>query len=454
MAKTTTASGKRYVLLHKKAIESLPPAAPGKRDNYYIKRKVQGEEEPVPYLMCLVTDTGSKTLMIQRRFNGRQRRVRICKAGEMSAEDVIRRAREINATFESGKDPEAAKRAVRDMSTLAGYWETYAQAHVANLSERTQVAYRHLWKTYLAPALGSRKLAEITRKDVVALHGQVRRKAGGQKQRVGNGARTANQAIALLRAMFNHALYSEAFTGSNPADRIKRFKEPKRERYLTLEEIGRLYEALEEDAQVRCDWTYHDLFKMLLLTGARRGNVQGMRWRDIDWDNQTWAIPGDATKTGTRYDVVLEAGAMEILARRREWADQAHREAVAKARSRGEKRPKPCPWVFPWRTRSGHVSEVKSRWRAICAKGEIVDATVHDLRHTHASLLAQCGISLQIIGRQLGHRSSATTARYSHLSTASVRQAVGDALGRLNDEVKPRRVEAEVVETSGEGGAS
>ena len=134
---------------------------------------------------------------------------------------------------------------------------------------------------------------------------------------------------------------------------------------------------------------------MLLLTGARRGEVQGARWDHFDLESGVWTKPGSTTKQKTVHRAPLSAPARQLLSDIRSNSD-----------TRSE-------YVFP--SRNSHRVEVKRNWAAICRAAEIEDLRIHDLRHSYASLLASGGASLPVIGALLGHSQPATTARYAHL---------------------------------------
>jgi integrase len=142
---------------------------------------------------------------------------------------------------------------------------------------------------------------------------------------------------------------------------------------------------------------------LLLLTGARCGEVRAMRWEHLDLENGIWTKPGATTKQATVHRVPLSAPARQLL-------DRLYRAKDAAAE-----------FVFPGR--NGHRSEISRPWLHLCRAARISDVRIHDLRHTYASILASSGHSLPIIGRLLGHTQPATTARYSHLQDDPLRLA-------------------------------
>src|SRR5262249_44116161 len=155
-----------------------------------------------------------------------------------------------------------------------------------------------------------------------------------------------------------------------------------------------------------------------LWTGARRGNVQRMRWQQLDLDRAVWKIPGEQFKTRKPLDVALCPEALEILKRRR-------REVA------GE-------WVFPSHGASGHLIEPKGGWDRLRERSGLADLRIHDLRHTLASWQAANGASLHIIGKSLGHARAETTRRYSHLDLDPIRASVEAAARAIADAGKAK----------------
>ncbi len=170
-----------------------------------------------------------------------------------------------------------------------------------------------------------------------------------------------------------------------------------RRRYLSGDELGRLVAALNDhpDRQVA------NAVRMLLLTGARRGEVLSMRWADVDLTDGKWSKPPSSTKQEKHHEVPLSAPARALLASIRD-------EQAAPGRALGE-------FVFPSTGKKGHLVEIKKGWATLCKAAGIKNLRLHDLRHSYASALASGGASLPLIGALLGHSSPTTTHRYAHL---------------------------------------
>lgn len=238
----------------------------------------------------------------------------------------------------------------------------------------------------------------------------------GWKKRGLGGPGAANRTLALIGAMFGKAA-ALGFTGPNPARGVKKFPSHSRERFLHADELPRFFKAVSEEP----NGTMRDFVWLALFTGARRANVQAMRWDQLNLERGTWRIP--QTKSGDPQTVHLPAPALEILKRRQ--AESESDEADSKN-----------PWVFPGRGRSGHLEEPKGAWNRICEraglgvglKGGVV---IHDLRRTLGSWQAATGANLPVIGKSLGHKQQNTTAIYARLDLDPVRQAVDKATAAM-----------------------
>jgi integrase len=391
---------RRTVSWGKRAIAELPKPETGR--DVYAHARVQG-------LQLVVTDKGARIFYWRfRTLDGRQERVRLGDFPAMTpqaAVDAVQGRKETADTprlvglaerVAQGENPAAKRREARKIPTLESFWTDTFLPHLrhAGRRERTLQQYQDTWRNHLEKPLGRKRLHHITRRDVVEMHN-----ASGQR-----APRAANLALAVLRSMLNHARDREILEGANPCDRVRKFPERARERYLTEAEIARLYQALEADP----DTDLHDIVKLLLLTGARRGNVLSMRWADVDPATGVWTVPQAATKTHKVYRIRLTRGALAILQRRRQMAEKG------------------AVYVFPGRRPGTHVSGIKRGWGRVRAAAGLHDVRLHDLRHTTASLMINSGASLAVVGAQLGHANQGTTARYAHL----VQDTVAEALER------------------------
>ncbi len=200
----------------------------------------------------------------------------------------------------------------------------------------------------------------------------------------------------------------------NPARGVERNPEQKRTRYLSPAEIQRLTVALADHP----NQLSANAIRLLLPTGARRGEVLSATWGQFDIEAGTWIKPAATTKQEKEHRVPLSAPTLQLLT-------EMHRESDG-------------PHLFPGKPGQPQA-ELKSFWASVCKTAEIDGCRVHDLRHTYASILASAGLSLPVIGALLGHTQPATTARYAHLYDDPLKKAT-DIVGAVVTGQKPAEV--------------
>jgi len=189
----------------------------------------------------------------------------------------------------------------------------------------------------------------------------------------------------------------------NPVKGLERNPEQPRHRYLTDAELEQLFAALAAEPDQQCV----NIVRLLLLTGARFGEVAAMRWAHLDLGEQpVWTKPAPAVKQAKLHRVPLSREVRDML-------------LAIKARPERNI----SPYVFPVRNRWGHPRDVKRSWARIRKSADLGDLRIHDLRHSFASLLVSAGYGLPMIGALLGHSQPQTTARYAHLIDTAQRQA-------------------------------
>jgi integrase len=192
---------------------------------------------------------------------------------------------------------------------------------------------------------------------------------------------------------------------------LHRNPEPKRTRYLSGEELQRLTAVLADHPNRQSA----NVIRLLLLTGARRGELLNATWDQFDLEGGIWIKPSAHTKQKKEHRVPLSAAAKQLLCDMKAETSESS-------------------YVFPGRVPGEPLREIKSFWAGVCRRAGLEDFRIHDLRHTYASILASAGLSLPVIGALLGHTQPNTTARYSHLFDDPLRDAtekVADAMPEI-----------------------
>jgi integrase len=213
----------------------------------------------------------------------------------------------------------------------------------------------------------------------------------------------------LISTLFNEAIiWKMRPEHTNPAELVKGNREDGRERYLLPDETERLVEVLARWRERRPDSA--DAIALAMLTGARRGELLGMRWADVDLTAGVWSKPPGSTKQRKAHRTPLSEAAVVLLRRR-----QAERDGKV-IRLHDDH-------VFRGAGSKTHCNALERDWYIIRAAAGLDDVRFHDLRHSFASFLVGAGVSLPIIGRRLGHSKPATTQRYAHLADEPLRDA-------------------------------
>jgi integrase len=379
----STSVAQRKFNFTRQRIEGLPNPTSGQRA-YYYDTKVRG-------LAVAVSAMGKKSFLLYRKVSRRPERITIGPFMDISIEQARTRAEQLNADIARGENPAANKRRIRDEATLKELFNVYLENH-AKPFKRTWADDEAMFNFHLA-SWHVRKISSIRKVDVVTLHGKIGRN---------NGPYMANRVVDLLCTMFNRAK-EWGWQGENPAAGVKAFPEQKRERFMDGDELRRFFQGIGQELNT----TIRDYILVSLFTGARRRNVQSMRWTEINWSRATWTIPAAKAKSGETVNIALSPVALRLLESR-------------KADSTSE-------WVFPGRGKSGHLEEPKTAWRRILKRAELVDLRLHDLRRTLGSWQAATGASLPIIGKSLGHKSLTATQIYARLDLDPVRASVNKA---------------------------
>jgi integrase len=369
--------------LTKDAIERAKGPEAGRKERFIRDDVVRG-------LGVRITASGAKSFIFEARIKGRPRRLTLGQWPDLNVALAREKALEIRTAIAKGGDPHAAHRADKREAAFGDLAERYMTEYARLHKKPRSIADDEYYLLHYIPqSWRTRRLSDISRPDVERLHASL-----GQER----GHYAANHAVRLLRHMLNRALDWEMFRGANPAARIKLFREDKRERFLSPEELQRVNTALLEEP----DWRWRAYFPLALMLGTRKSELMAMRWADIDMERRTWRIP--QTKAGNSHLLPLPG---PVLA------------ALSGLPSRGK-----SDWVFPGDGAAGHIVEPAKAWQRVRTRAGVADVRIHDLRHTLASWLVAQGFNLPLIGRALNHTQTATTARYAHLALDPVRAAL------------------------------
>ena len=365
---------------------------------------VEGKEavfwdRELPGFGVRVYPSGSKIYVAQCRGPAGIKRVSLGRHGETTAEEARKQAATAVARIKQGEDP--AARPLERALTVADLAERYMEGHVkVRCNAHTQGIYAGSLRNHILPVLGGMAVASVGRAEVAALHYGMR-----------ETPRAANRALMVLSKMFKLSeAWGMAPATGNPCRFVLRYKEGRRERFLTVEEYRRVGQALcELEVEGLMQARAAAALRLIMLTGCRLGEVLTLKWSDVD--RKSGEIRLRDAKTGARM-VPLTPEALRVLA--------------------GIKRVRRSPWVFPAGKPDRHLSQLTSLWHRVRERAEVEDVRIHDLRHSFASRALALGLALPMIGRLLGHTDIGSTARYAHLS----RDAEKIAVARVGDSIE------------------
>ena len=387
--------------LTKSIIESLSPT-----DADYVVWDTN-----LPGFGIRIKPSGMKSYVVQyrNRKTGASRRKTIGQHGPLLTFHKARdQARIILVDALKGNDPVAADRAIRAAPTMRELAADYIEQHAIPKKRKRSVENdRSMLERIILPRLGAKKVNAVQSRDIHALHVAMK-----------NTPYQANRLLALMSKMFSLAM-KWGWRSDNPAKGIERYHEERRERWLSDDELGRLVGALLTHPNQRAA----NAVRFQLLTGARIGEVLSACWSDVDLARGVWIKPSLHTKQKRTEHLPLSAPALALLADMRGRAGTAER------------------YLFPGNAPNKPLQGIKKFWRSITEQVGLEDYRIHDNRHTHASHLVSSGLSLEIVGRLLGHTNPLTTKRYAHLADSPLRAAAEQFGAKMDSLGKVRQAE-------------
>lgn len=217
-----------------------------------------------------VYPSGKKTYLTQYRTGRRTKRYTLGQHGVLTAEEARTFAKQVLGDVARGGDPSADRQHKYRAPNISSLCDRFLEEYVAmHCKPATGRDYASLVARLIKPRIGPMPISEVTRADVVALHHSLR-----------ETPYQANRVASVLSKLFNLAEdWGLRPMGTNPARRIKKFREVEKKRYLTEAEQERLGEVLA-DLLHEGEITRHIFacFYLLLLTGCRLGEIQTLKW--------------------------------------------------------------------------------------------------------------------------------------------------------------------------------
>ena len=367
------------VKLTKSKVSAIEHPVKGGRDIY--------RDSHTPHLCLRVTPT-AKTFYWEKTVRGVQKRVTIGRFPEINVEQARVQAADIAADYVKGVDVQENRSVKRGEGTFGDLWQDYRERRKRKVKGKDSQALDYQWKRYFKQ-WENKKLSEITYSRAFRLINGIRKKAPFHANRIQRHG----------KAMFNFAIRDREWrwSGENPFD-FDSVSERGRAREMRLEakDMPAFMNGLDA-----CSRSMRLLFLSSLYTGRRMGEVQSMRWVDLDLETGVWKIP--ETKPGKKQEAMMPTALIEQLI--------VHQRKIN------------SPWVFASPSKSGHVEQITKAWKEVRVASGLHHLQARDLRRTLASWAQDVNVPIAAVQAQLGHADISTTAKHYTTISRDVKRA-------------------------------
>ena len=347
-------------------------------------------DSKIPGLQLRKLATKSVWYLYHRDRHGIQRKPALGDARVINRTKARELALQILSAVASGKDVEGSK-----PNTVANLWAKYETDWLPRKKPRSQVEDKTLWRLHLKKQLGYMLVSEIRPKEINKVHTDM----------IATPYR-ANATMRLLSKMFNLAKKWEWRTGDNPVQ-VDRFKEVKRKRVPSVDEMRRVIDALPKS-----DPYLRGLVELLTYTGARKTEIMHCRREWI----RDGAIHLPDSKTGEKV-IWLSAPALACISTIPITVDN--------------------PYLICGRVKGQPMQSPKKGWASVLERAKVTTLRMHDLRRFYASTGLSAGLTLEAVGSLLGHASTSTTAGYAYMQ-AGAAKAAADLTGKAIEQAQVR----------------
>ena len=375
-------------------------------------------DRQVKNLGVRITPRGAKSYVLFYRVAGRKHLATLARCSELSLKAARERAGAELAAIRAGKSDllerqQRAKEAPTVNDGLDRFFKEFVPERITmgRMKHVTAAKYRNQADNYLRPALGKRRVADVTRHDIERM-----------AKRAAHSPTLRNRVLAFASRLFRvFEDWGWRPQHSNPVRGVTRAREEARDRILSPTEIGALSDALIAAESVHP--ASIAAIRVAAITGLRIGEILGIQWDHVVFEAARLLLP--STKTGRRFhDLPSAALAILIeLPRINAWAFTTGRDAP-----------------ITYRT-------VRLHFASIAAKAGLEDVRLHDLRRTVMTTAAAAGVETHVLRDLLGHKTTVMADRYIRAVGNPVRDAreqVGAAMaammnGESGDMVPMRR---------------
>jgi integrase len=299
--------------------------------------------------------------------------------------------------------------------TLTEYLDDWLDGQRLRLQPVTLDAYRQTIACYVAPALGGTALADLDPRQLERLYADLLDHGGRNAQPL------ALRTIRYVHAVLHKALGDAVRTGvidTNIGDRVALPRHHPRRHALEPFQVWTA-EQMRCFLSLTCNDPHRDLWAVALGTGMRRGELLGLRWRDVAPDQRQLRVAVSLAMIDGRPQLKTTK-----TNRVRSIHIDAHTAAAIRQQRRRTRRTE-LDLVFTDATGDPLIPQrITHRFRRLVRRLPLPTIRLHDLRHTHATLLLQAGVPVKVVSERLGHATIATTLdTYAHVLPAMDRDA-------------------------------
>jgi integrase len=371
---------------------TLPP---GKSDALYF-------DHAIPGLALRLRAGGRKSWVFQYRIGNKQRRLSLGSATALNAHEARKRAALLHAEVKLGGDPAGDKSAARARAneTFVSVLPLFLSRQKERLRPRAFAEIERHLKVH-GKRLHHLPLADVARRDVAGVLAATAARLSGA---------SANRVRTSLSSFFSWSI-REGLLDANPAAWTERREEVARNRLLTDDEVREIWAALGDDA-------YGDIMRLLILCGARREEIGGLRWSEVNFDHRLILLAPERTKNHRAHEILLIPPALAVLKARSRlaWPDGSPCDLVFGRGARGF-----ADWAGSKADLDGRI--VAARQAAAKQAGADVAEiqpmpawTPHDFRRLISTTMHdRLGVAPHIVEAILGHvgHQAGTAGRYN-----------------------------------------
>ncbi|RZP03572.1 MAG: site-specific integrase [Flavobacteriales bacterium] len=331
-----------------------------------------------------ITASSYKSFVFKYILNGKKRVYTI--GSNMATTFAKERYKKLMLDVLNGIDPAKEKQNIINSPYLKDLIFTYLEDIKSHLKIKTYNEYKRWIEYDILPYFKKTKLIDITKNQIQSFHLLFVEKK-----------HTGNRCLGILSSFFNWCIDKDLLN-INFAKGIKKYKENFRDKMLNEIEVKSILNHLKQCNSINSYAIY-----LLLLTGARKGELLQAKWSEFDLEKGYWNKPATNTKQKKVHYIPLNSSALEVLNRLKEISNSIY--------------------LFYNPSTKTHIKDIKRYWNNLLKETDLQDIRIHDLRHYFASMLINSGEDLYTVGKLIGHSNIQTTTRYAHLQNHRLERA-------------------------------